>query len=426
MSSHFRARHIPLRILRPAEPARLRLICGMLCLVLAGCSNWRAPPPADIGTIRERAVTQTVRGVGLSAAVLGSEDSRRMFGHDVNATGVQPVWVEVENNTSQFLWLLRTGSDPDYFSPLEVAWSFHAMLSSEANSRLDQHFHAMSFENPILPGTTVSGILFTNPHRQVKFLNVDILGEGQIFAFTLFPLVPEDVPDEPIAVKIKRLFETDAEDFQDADALRAMLEESPCCARSVDGSAPGDPVNVVIIGELPDIVAALVRRGFRTERRLMDTEQRLFGREPDAVARKAGQGGVPANWLRIWAAPFQYRGKPVFLGQAGRPLGGRFRSAETRPGLHPNVDEARDILIQDMLYSGGLAQLGFARGVGMAAAEQPRRSLDDTRYFTDGLRAVMFFVTRPRAISNVEILDWVPYSGRHNPLADEPHEDAGG
>ena len=32
---------------------------------------------------------------------------------------------------------------------------------------------------------------------------------------------------------------------------------------------------------------------------------------------KAGQGGVPANWLRLWVAPFHYQGQPVILAQSG-------------------------------------------------------------------------------------------------------------
>ncbi|MGD2172550.1 MAG: LssY C-terminal domain-containing protein, partial [Gammaproteobacteria bacterium] len=146
---------------------------------------------------------------------------------------------------------------------------------------------------------------------------------------------------------------------------------------------------------------------------------------PDAVVRKSGQGGVPANWLRLWVAPFRYRGQLVFLAQAGRPIGGRFQAArggELR--LHPNVDEARDILIQDMLYSGGLERLGFANGVGAAAAGKPRDSLDGTRYFTDGLRAAMFFVTRPRSVSSVEMLDWVPYSQPRDSATRAMNDDA--
>jgi hypothetical protein len=135
---------------------------------------------------------------------------------------------------------------------------------------------------------------------------------------------------------------------------------------------------------------------------------------------------VPANWLRVWVAPFRFRGQPVFLAQAGRPVGGRFAADRNGdPRLHPNVDEARDILLQDMLYSGGLGQLGFTRGVGAATRDKPRDSLDGTRYFTDGLRTVMFFVTRPRAVSSVEILDWVSYGQRHDSITPAEQVDAG-
>jgi len=32
----------------------------------------------------------------------------------------------------------------------------------------------------------------------------------------------------------------------------------------------------------------------------------------------------------------------------------------------------------------------------------------DIHYYTDGLRAVLFFVPRPLALSDIEILDWMP------------------
>ncbi|MGD8841639.1 MAG: LssY C-terminal domain-containing protein [Gammaproteobacteria bacterium] len=425
MNSNSRYAEIPRQFRRPGRFVATLVICALLGLAATGCSSWQVPSWNDSGDLRARAESETIRGVRLSATVLGSEDSRQMFGTNVNATGVQPVWIEVENTTPEILWLLRSGTDPDYFSPLEVAWSFHAAFSSSANARLDDHFRAMGFPNPIPPGSKVAGILFTNPQRQTRFLSVDILGEGQVFAFSLFLPVPGDRPEEPLLKTIMGYADKGNEDFQDAGALRARLEKIPCCASSVDGSASGDPVNVVIVGEFADIVAALVRRGFRKLEMDVDAEQRLFGRAPDAVVRKSGQGGVPANWLRLWVAPFRYRGQLVFLAQAGRPIGGRFQAArggELR--LHPNVDEARDILIQDMLYSGGLERLGFANGVGAAAAGKPRDSLDGTRYFTDGLRAAMFFVTRPRSVSSVEMLDWVPYSQPRDSATRAMNDDA--
>lgn len=127
------------------------------------------------------------------------------------------------------------------------------------------------------------------------------------------------------------------------------------------------------------------------------------------VLRKSGQGGVPENWVRAWLAPFRYQGKAVFLVQAGRPVGGRFREDEASVlNLHPDVDEIRDMLIGDMMYSGGLGELGFVTGVGEADRDKPRKSFDGTSYYTDGIRAVMIFVTRPRSISEVHMLDWYP------------------
>ena len=134
-------------------------ITGLLYLALAGCATWQAPAAFDDSALRARAVSQTVKGVELSATVLSSDDSQRIFGANVNETGVQPVWLEVKNNTEQVVWLLRSGTDPDLFSPLEVAWSFHVSFDSETNASLDEHFSSMSFQNPVAPGATQSGMI---------------------------------------------------------------------------------------------------------------------------------------------------------------------------------------------------------------------------------------------------------------------------
>ena len=69
------------------------------------------------------------------------------------------------------------------------------------------------------------------------------------------------------------------------------------------------------------------------------------------------------------------------------------------------MDEARNLLIQDMFYSGGLAKLGFVRGAGRIDASTQDSS---GQAASDGLRAVLFFVTRPLSLSDVDILDWEP------------------
>ena len=210
--------------------------------------------------------------------------------------------------------------------------------------------------------------------------------------------------DSETAAALQRLTAASDINYQDSDDFRAALEQLPCCA---DG---GDPVNMVFVGDVTDIAAALIRRGFRLRRNPGDDRQLLFGRPPDLVARRVGRAGVPANWIRMWVAPLQFQGQAVALVQSGRPAGGRFMAEDTsRQKLHPDVDESRSLLIQDLLYSGGLAQLGFVRG----SAAIPETGAADTggdaaSYHSDGLRAVLFFVTRPLTLSDIELLDWVP------------------
>jgi hypothetical protein len=344
-----------------------------------------------------------------------------MFGADVNSTGVQPVWIEIENNTNQALWLLRSGADPDLFSPLEVAWSFHKFYHRDTNASIDAHFDTLSFQNPVLPGETRSGILFTNPHRNTRLLSIDMLGQGQLFPFTLFPLVPDDVGHETKLAEAMQRIEAVSTNYQDAELFRAELERLPCCATSADDDQAGDPVNVVLVGHIEDIATALIRRGFRMDVLAFDNVQQLFGRPPDFVVRKAGQSHAPANWLRIWVAPLRYQSQSVFLVQAGRPLGFRLdKDEEEVLVLNPNVDEVRNLLIQDLLYSGGLQKLAFVTGAGTTRPGEPGDSQGSDRYHSDGLRAVLFLITRPLSLSDLEFLDWYPYlEQRENRAAQE-------
>ncbi len=376
-----------------------------LALALGACATWQAPADTDDTSLRARAVSEQKGGVGLSAAVLGSEDSLRMLGVDVTTTGVQPVWIEVRNETDQFLWLLRAGTDPDYFSPLEVAWSAHVRLGGKTNERIDEHFDALAFPNPIPARGTSSGLLFTNAEPVTKLLNVDLLGDRRVVPFTLLLPVPGDAAGG--RELLHRYGEGEVVDYDDLTQLRSALEALPCCATTADGREDGDPVNVVLIGRLDDLAAVGGRRGYR--RSADAAPQLLFGRPPDFVVRKLAQAGAPANWLRFWRAPLSFQGQVVIVAQTGRPVGGRFaqeRASDER--LDADVDEARDLLIQDLMYSGGLDKLAFVSGVGAVPQAQPRSTAGGDSYYTDGRRAVLFFTTRPLAYSDVQVLDWEP------------------
>jgi LssY-like putative type I secretion system component LssY len=396
---------------------------GSVALALAGCANWQAPAEVSDAALRARASTTTVRDVRVTAAVLSARDSVSMLGADVTKTNVQPVWVEVENRTPQPLWLLRSGTDPDYFSPLEIAWSMHTPLGGGTNARIDEHFDSLGFKSPILPGATRTGVLFTQPQPRTKLLNVDLFGTKTLIPFSLFLPVP-DAMDDRSRPLLFQYPEPQVTDYQDLAALRGALERLPCCATDAAGTVQGEPLNAVFIGTFEDIGAASIRRSYRRDLDKSDLAQRVFGREADLVARKRSQAGAPATWIRAWLAPMRFEGKAVFVVQVGRPVGGRFapRQAESIV-LHEDVDEARNLLIQDMMYSGGLEKLGFITGVGAAAEALPRTALNGARYYTDGLRAVLFFGTRPLSLSDVEMLDWVPFlEGRQAAAREQGHD----
>jgi hypothetical protein len=83
--------------------------------------------------------------------------------------------------------------------------------------------------------------------------------------------------------------------------------------------------------------------------------------------------------MRLWLSPYTYRSKPVWIGQISRDIGLRFtlRSAFlTTHKIDPQVDEARDHLVQDLPASESLEWLAYVKGVGPVSAEAPTREFD--------------------------------------------------
>ena len=394
-----------------------RYVLGLaLAIALADCATWQPPHAVDTAAMRAHAVTESRRGVRVSAALVDAQASKAMFG--AYQANVQPVWLEVENGTSQPLWLLRTGADPDYFSPLEVAWAMHRPLSGNTNARIDDHVASLAFANPIAPGATNTGVIFIHPQPVTVLLNLDLFGSATFLPFSLFLRHASAPP-------MFQYPETAITEYRDLATFRSALEGLPCCATDVDGTKWGDPLNTVFVGNLADIAAACLRRNYRLDRRDYDRAQHVFGREPDIVGRRLAQAGGPATWIRVWLAPMRFDGKSVYVAQVGRPVGGRFIPRDALDMiLHEDVDEARNYLVQGMMYSGGLDKFGFVTGVGDVRFSSPRTVFNGARYHTDGLRAVLFFGTRPLSLSDVEFLAWEPFLERREGAARARSTDA--
>ena len=83
---------------------------------------------------------------------------------------------------------------------------------------------------------------------------------------------------------------------------------------------------------------------------------------------------------------------PVWVGQVSRDIGVRFTTRAwnlTTHRIDPDVDEARDYVIEDLVLAGRVAAAGYVGGVGERPRDAPARNLTGDPYYTDGDRAVI-------------------------------------
>jgi hypothetical protein len=173
----------------------------------------------------------------------------------------------------------------------------------------------------------------------------------------------------------------------------------------VTGTRQGPPLNVVMIGDLEEFGPPFARRRYRYN---PAEPWYVFGREQDVSAHKISRWVAPQpHTLRFWLAPLRYQGKPIWIGQVSTSLGGRFAAPGEEPRrIDPDVDEARNDVVQDLLYSQALARVGFVKGAGSVSAAEPRQTPDGSSYHTDGLRAVLMFGGEAVSLAEVDFFDW--------------------
>ena len=86
--------------------------------------------------------------------------------------------------------------------------------------------------------------------------------------------------------------------------------------------------------------------------------------------------------------------------------------------IDPNVDEARQYVLQGLLHQEAVDWFAIVRGVGAATREQPRHNLTDDPYFTDGMRMAI-------GISSVPVPTWKAVNLEWNESTDPIREGKG-
>jgi LssY C-terminus len=410
-------------------PSRARLaLLFALVLITHGCATSGLQSMMGYKPYRERAETQVQGDLSVTVALPTAAEAQAIYGADLAEKHIQPVWVEVRNDAAVPYWFLISGLDPNYFAASEAAYAFHD--TTAADRALDERFESLQFRNPVMPGATVSGFVLTNLDEGVKVVDVDLIARGNARTFT-FIVVDPSFKATSLRVDFDKLYRSDELiHVDDEDELRTLLEQLPCCVTNFDGTENADPLNLVLVGDRADFLAALVRRQWhpteiispgslwRTVSAFIQGSRYryspfsalyLYDRPQDIAAQKTRGSIHERNHARFWLSPIRFRGKEVYVGQISRDIGVKFTLKSPTISTHvidPDIDESRRYLVEDLLYSQALHRIGFVKGVGASSKAEPQLNLMGDPYYTDGLRAVMFFEPRPNSLSQLEVLDW--------------------
>jgi hypothetical protein len=400
----------------------------LLTLTFFGCATFN-PRPIEEGAFLDRSQTKSDGKVKVTAAVLSKEESRELFGINLTKKKIQPIWLEIENNDKVPYLLFQSHLDPYYYSPAEVAYINRFTFSPSTNREMEKHFRKIGIYDYIEPGMTVSGFSYVHYEPGSRTVNITLLGPKKTKWVTFF-FEATDMQLDYHKVAFDELYAEDEIVSVDEETLIKALKTLPCCATIKDGTVDGDPLNLVFIGDAEAMHASLVRRGWdETETLRASSGWRttvsfifggryryspisplyVFGRRQDVAFQKARGTIHERNHFRLWVTPMIFQGKNVWIGQISRDIGVKFTTKSPTLTTHvidPDVDGDRWYLIQDLMNSEGIRKIGFVGGVGETSPDDNRTNHLGDAYFTDGLRAVLFFSDEPVSYKEIEFLDW--------------------
>jgi hypothetical protein len=299
-----------------------------LLMVMQACATAK-PLPVDPLAYRNRTESSVNEDVTVTVAVPTISEAQAIYSVELSSKHIQPVWVEVKNDSADTYWFLPLGLDPEYFSPSEAAFAFHTD-SDETNRQLDEKFQKLQIQNPVRPGSTEAGFVLVNLDEGFKAIDIDLISREAVKSFSFIMSDPEFRADFKL-VDFETLYAADdIISIEDEKELRRVFEELPCCTTNADGDEYGDPLNLVLIGETNDIVPALVRRNWhateiiwsqsilRTSKSFLKGERYryspisplyVFGRPQDIGWQKARGTIHERNHMRFWLSPVRFRGK---------------------------------------------------------------------------------------------------------------------
>lgn len=402
-------------------------------------------PKAEDRAFLDRAVTELHEAAEVSVVALGPKEAEVLFGVPVARRGVQPVWIRIVNRSDVPLRLSLVGISAGYYTPLEaaainhfslakrlagfglVAWLFLPLLlllpmklvsARRANRRMDALFQRQAFRlRPIEPGQERSGFVYTPFDEGRKAVHVRLLGRREPVTIDFSVEVPGLDVDHRRRLAGAGVAVAPTIECQPEELLQ-RLTAMPRATTNRRGTREGDPVNLVVAGDLDTVLDAFGARWDETETItlatcwktmkafLLGSQYRyspvsplhLFGRPQDVALQRIRGSLNERLHLRLWSTSLRFRGAAVWVGQVSRDIGVRFTWRTWNLTTHrvdPDVDEARDYVLEDLLAAQHVDRAVYVPGVGTCSESAPRRNLTGDPYFTDGSR-VAILLSRDR------------------------------
>jgi hypothetical protein len=338
------------------------------------------------------------------------------------------------------------------FYPLLLLVPLKLITAYRANRRMDEYFSEHAFHlRPIAPGEQAAGFVFTPLDAGTKIVHVLLhvtggsldhviqtaeaavegaqtgarhAADAATAEFTFSLAVPGIAADY-----LRRDFEDIVPQSTvvhcDVRTLVERLARMPAATTNAKALRFGDPVNLVIIGDFARLIGAFAARWdesetitlatcWKTTRAfLLGSDYRyspvsplhLFGRSQDVALQRTRRSINERLHLRLWLTPLCLQNQPVWVGQVSRDIGVRLTLKTwnlTTHRIDPDVDEARDYVVEDLLQAQHVQAAGYVDGVAPCGRSAPRRNLTGDPYFTDGKRAVILLSdtrTQPRFVA---------------------------
>jgi hypothetical protein len=418
-------------------------------MLLSACAATYAPQPVAVEDAPGDILSVSQRDVTVSTTILGDAQAERLYGVDLGGAGLQAIWLKIDNRSSRAQWLLVSALDPNYYPPGEATAQFRAGFGAEEERAIAQRFDELALPLKTPAGEVNEGYVIAPRHEGGRYVVVKLLSGEGILDFG-FPVTMPDGEFDFEQLHPDRVYGGRALPEFDLAQFREELRGLPCCVSDEGGERMGDPLNLVLVGEPADLLAAVARAGWTFTRRItIESVKRmigatlsgaaypvapvsplyLLGRQQDVALQRPRSTIVQRNHLRLWLAPFRFEGRSVWIGQVSRDVAVKATTKSSTLTTHvidPNVDEAREHLLQSLIVAGAVDRFAFVQGMPPALSDAPRSNLTDDPYFTDGLRVVVI-LAKERIVppEDAEFIEWRNSADpiRHASGAGPPAED---